>query len=67
MDMGLLACTVLQGLTGLTSVALKECGLKKLPWQLTGLSALTSLDLSRNEFRSRELDRWQWWPATMSR
>jgi hypothetical protein len=58
---------LLQGLKRLGTVAMKKCGLQMIPRQLTGLSALTSLDLSLNAFRSDELERWRWWPANLSR
>jgi hypothetical protein len=47
-------------------MALVRCGLVTIPEELTGLSALTSLDLSENE----EFDQgegWPWWPTTLSR
>jgi hypothetical protein len=55
----------LHGLESLMNLTIKECGLERIPHQVTSLAALTSLDVSCNVFRSEE--GWQWWPHTLSR
>ncbi len=44
---------------------LDECELDAVPEALSGLSALTFLDLSLNQFHLAE--EWPWWPNTLSR
>jgi hypothetical protein len=53
-----------QGLKSLTAVALTAC-YNEIPVELSGLSALTSLDLSYSEFPPDE--GWPWWPTDLSR
>ncbi len=52
---------LLQGLKSLSTVALVRCCLTTIPRELSGVSALTSLDISQNPFDV------EWWPDTMSR
>jgi hypothetical protein len=55
----------LQGLKMLTTLTIKTCELETIPEALSSLSALTSLDLSENQFWKSE--GCSWWPRTLSR
>ncbi len=61
-----------QGLKTLSVLSLVESELNAIPEELSGLSALTSLDLTDNDFEESDMDvtrnnDYEWWPTTMSR
>jgi hypothetical protein len=59
------AATRVQGMSSLRKAALRDCVLETVPRALSGLSALTSLDLTENCFKGPR-EGGLWWPTALT-